>query len=322
VSDVVLTNMVTGVPEKMGIGYEELVKIKRDLIMLISSGYGASGPYARRVTMGGAMDGIAGFSWLRHYADQSPDTATYSMHTDVVTSMNNSLAIMMAIYHRWATGKGLLVETSGVEASLHQIPAALMDYALNGRVRVSTGNEDPNGVMAPHNVYPCKGTDAWVTITVTNESQWRSLVRAMGSPEWSQAPRFATMHSRWTHREELDKHIAAWTRTQDKHAAMHTLQETGVPAGAVYDQRDHATDPQWKARGVYQPTQISTAGQYPLATSPWTMDGKRIGIRKPPPGIGQDNEYVFTELMGLRRAEIEALRKEQYIGDKPLELEV
>jgi crotonobetainyl-CoA:carnitine CoA-transferase CaiB-like acyl-CoA transferase len=97
ISDVVLTNMVTGVPEKMGIGYEDLREVRPDLIMLTCSGYGASGPYATRVTMGGAMDGIAGYTWLRHYPDQKPDTVNYSMHTDVVTGQCNAMAVLMAM---------------------------------------------------------------------------------------------------------------------------------------------------------------------------------------------------------------------------------
>ena len=154
-ADVVFTNMVTGVPEKMGIGYEVLSKLRSDLIMLMISGYGTSGPYARRVTMGGAMDGIAGYTWLRHYPDQTPDTVNYSMHTDVVTGQNNAMAVLMALYQRNRTGEGQLIESSGVEASLHQIHGSLMDYAMNGRIQTSRGQR-PSRHGAPRRL-PLRG---------------------------------------------------------------------------------------------------------------------------------------------------------------------
>jgi len=173
VSDVVVTNMVTGVPEKMGIGYEVLSKIRPDLVMLSCSGFGLTGPYAKRVTMGGAMDGIAGYGALRHYPDQAPDTVNYSTRTDVVTGMTNAVAILTALAERERTGRGQQVEVSGVEASLHHIPEALMEYSLSGRVRRAAGNDHP--WMAPHGVFPCAGEDRWIAISVHREEQWAAL---------------------------------------------------------------------------------------------------------------------------------------------------
>ncbi len=319
-ADVVFTNMVTGVPEKMGIGYEVLSKVRSDLIMLVSSGYGASGPYSRRVTMGGAMDGISGFTFLRHYPDQTPDTVTYSMHTDIVTGMNNAMAVLMAIYYRRRTGKGLLVETSGVEASIHQIHGALMDYALNGRVRTSVGNDHP--WMAPHGCYPCQGQDRWITIAVWSEAQWQALVRVMGEPAWTRDPKFTTPASRWANRAELNERVASWTRGQERIDLMHRLQRAGVPAGAVYDQWDTTQDPHWKARGVYHQAPLADAGEYSLASSPWIVDGERLGAARPPPAFAAHNRYVLSELLGLGDGEIAELREQQYIGDEPLRLEI
>ncbi len=317
ISDVVVTNMVTGVPEKMGIGYRDLVKVRPDLIMLISSGYGASGPYARRVTMGGAMDGIAGFTWLRHYPDQTPDTASFSIHTDVVTGMNNSMAVQMALYHRNRTGRGQLIETSGVEASLHQIHVSLMDYAMNGQVRRALGNS--HEVMAPHGCYPCAGEDRWINITVWSERQWQALCEVMGHPAWTREPQFATQTGRLEHREALNEGITEWTRTQEQMTLMHRLQAAGVPAGAVYDQSQVAQDPHYAARAAFQRVPLSGYGDYPIPTSPWTVDGAHVGARMPPPRLAEHNEYVFRELLHLPRAAIEGLRRDEYIGERPVQ---
>jgi crotonobetainyl-CoA:carnitine CoA-transferase CaiB-like acyl-CoA transferase len=316
VSDVVATNMVTGVPEKMGIGYEALRQVKPDLIMLTCSGYGASGPYARRVTMGGAMDGIAGYSALRHYPDRTPDTVNYSTHTDVVTGLSNALALLLALAHRQRTGEGQWVEVSGVEASLQHVPEALVDFALNARTRGSRGNGHPH--MAPHGVYPCAGKDRWLALAVRDERDWRALCARAGEPDWARDPRFADAEGRIRHRAELDARISEWTRTRDPIALMHALQRDRIPAAAVHDARDHAHDPHWQARGVYQPTPLPGHGTYPLPTSPWVVDGQRLGLRLRPPALGEHNRAVLQGLLGLGDAELQELAAEHYVGDEPL----
>jgi len=316
VSDVVITNMVTGVPEKMGIGYDVLSKLRPDLIMLSCSGYGMTGPYAKRVTMGGAMDGIAGYGALRHYPDKAPDTVNYSTHTDVVTGMTNAVALLTAIHHRERTGKGQQVEVSGVEASLHHIPEALMEYAINRRVRVAAGNDHPQ--MAPHGVYPCAGEDRWIAISVYRNRQWADLRTAMGDPDWARDDRFGDREGRRRDRTEIDHHLEEWTRTQDSNALMELLQSRGIPAAAVHDAADHARDPHWLERGVYQPTLLAGYGEYPLHTSPWILDGERLGVRLPPPRLGQHDDEIYSRLLGLSDSEITDLRRQDFLGTRPL----
>lgn len=320
VSDVVVTNMVTGVPEKMGIGWEVLSQIRPDLVMLCCSGFGLTGPYAKRVTMGGAMDGIAGYGALRHYPDQAPDTVNYSTRTDVVTGMTNAVALLAALAQRQRTGRGQLVEVSGVEASLHHVPEALMDYAIAGRVRRAVGNDHPQ--MAPHGVYPCAGEDRWLALSVWHPAQWRALCEEMGEPGLADDPRFATVEARRSARTELDPRIAAWTRRHDPIALMERLQRRGVPAAAVHDAADHARDPHWQARGFHQPTELPGYGTFPLPTSPWLLDGVRLGVRLPPPGLGEHDETIYAKLLGLTPDEIEALRREDYLGEVPLSHEL
>lgn len=316
VSDVVVTNMVTGVPEKMGIGWEALKAINPRLVMLSCSGFGSTGPYATRVTMGGAMDGIAGYGALRHYPDATPDTVNYSTHTDVVTGMTNAVAILTALVQRDRTRAGQQVEVSGVEASLHHVPEALMDYALAGRIRKAAGNDHPQ--MAPHGVYPCAGEDRWLALSVWDDAQWRALREAIGRPDWAFDARFEGRDGRRRHRAEIDARLREWTATQDPIAAMEALQRCGIPAAAVHDAADHARDPHWQARGFHQPTALPGYGTFPLPTSPWLLDGARLGVRRAPPALGQHDALVYADLLGLSPDEIEALRREDYLGDTPL----
>ena len=316
VSDVVVTNMVTGVPEKMGIGWDVLKAIRPGLVLLSCSGFGLTGPYATRVTMGGAMDGIAGYGALRHYPDQAPDTVNYSTHTDVVTGMTNAVAILAALAQRDRTGVGQQVEVSGVEASLHHVPEALMEHALSGRIRTAAGNDHPQ--MAPHGVYPCAGEDRWLALGVYTDEQWRSLCDVLGRPAWALDARFDDRAGRRRHRATIDESLRAWTRTQDPIAAMNRLQRHRIPAAAVHDAADHARDPHWQARGFHQLTELPGYGTFPLPTSPWMLDGERLGVRLPPPRLGEHDDDLYARLLGLSPEEIESLRREAYLGNVPL----
>jgi crotonobetainyl-CoA:carnitine CoA-transferase CaiB-like acyl-CoA transferase len=266
--------------------------------------------------MGGAMDGIAGYGALRHDPEAAPDTVNYSTHTDVVTGLTNAVAILTALAQRDRTGEGQQVEVSGVEASLHHVPEALMDYALAGRIRKAAGNDHPQ--MAPHGVYACAGEDRWLAISVYEDAQWRALRDAIGRPDWAFDARFEDRVGRRRHRAEIDAGLRAWARTQDPIAAMEALQRAGIPAAAVHDAADHARDPHWQARGFHQPTALPGYGTFPLPTSPWLFDGERLGVRLPPPALGEHDALVYAGLLGLSPDEIEALRREDYLGDIPL----
>ncbi len=315
VSDVVVTNMVTGVPEKMGIGYDVLSKIRPDLIMLSCSGFGLTGPYAKRVTMGGAMDGIAGYGALRHY----PDAGSRYRQLQHAYRRRDRHDQCRRDPRRYRpareTGKGQQVEVSGVEASLHHVPEALMDCAISGRVRTAAGNDHP--MMAPHGVYRCAGEDRWIAISVYRDAQWRALRGAMGDPEWARDARFDTRDGRRRHRLELDRRLAEWTRAQDPIALMEPLQQRGIPAAAVHDAADHARDPHWKARGFHQPTLLEGYGTFPLPTSPWILDGERLGVRLPPPRLGEHDATIYSGMLGLSEAEIAELRRRELPRRRP-----
>lgn len=191
-----------------------------------------------------------------------------------------------------------------------------MDYTMNRRVRQPVGNAHPD--LAPHGVYPCVGDDRWVAISVTTDQEWEALCRAMGNPEWSRHERFADALGRCRHREELDRLVAGWTRGLDQYAAMHLLQEAGVPAGAVLDNTQVDKDPHFVARGFFQDVFHPEMGTFPLPGVIWKMSKTPGSIRLRPPLFGEHNEYVFLELLGLSRKDYVKLLEEQYIGTVPL----
>ena len=195
-----------------------------------------------------------------------------------------------------------------------------MDFAINRRVRRAVGNRHVE--MSPQGVYPCRGEDRWIAISIYSDAHWRSLRTLMGDPAWARDARFEDERSRSEHADALDEYLRAWTRSRDSIELMNLLQRNGVPAAAVHDAAEHAEDPHWIERGVYQPTELDGYGVYPLPTSPWFFDGVRLGVRRAPPKLGEHDDQVFADLLGLTAEEIEALRRDDYIGSEPLSHEL
>ncbi len=320
VSDVVHTNMVTGVPEKLGVGYEQLRQVRPDLVYTSVSGFGVTGPYRHRVTMGGAMDGFAGFSWLRHYPDSTPDTASYSTHTDTVTAITAAMAAVMGLYKRAGDGKGLFLEISGVEASIAHLGEIIVDLAMNGRSAVSVGNAKRDEV--PHGAYRCRGDDSWIAVSISSDDAWERLVEALGRPAPLAAARWARNAGRAADREAVDAALGAAVADEDGPALMRRLQAAGVPAGIVRTQREMFEDEHFRERGLFQDVDLGPHGVWPLPTSPWIYDGQRMEVREPPPPLGKHNDYAFSELLGLDRAAVDVLRAERVIGEEPLTFEL
>jgi crotonobetainyl-CoA:carnitine CoA-transferase CaiB-like acyl-CoA transferase len=167
---------------------------------------------------------------------------------------------------------------------------------------------------APQGAYRCTGDDAWLVISCTTDAHWAGFVSAIGTPEWTADPRFATQSDRVTNGDELDKHVESWTQVQDRYDAMHLLQSHGVPAGAVQDSRDRLeNDPQLQARGHYTswPHREEGAETLPLEGVPFRMSATPPStggvIDRGPPCLGQDTEDVLTSLLGMSKDDVAAL---------------
>ena len=325
VADVVLTNMVTGVPEKLGIGYQTLREIRPDLIMMSSSGFGSTGPYARFVAMAGSMDAISGHMWLRNYEGEEPPTASYTAHTDAVNAVTSAFGIASAVYHRNLTGQGQHLDVSGCEAILPHLGEALMDYTMNGRVQSSIGDSHPR--MSPHMVYPTMGEDQWIAIAVKNQTQWQALCRVGSGASlppskgaaWTTDPRYRTVLGRWRNRDELDESLTHWTQDFTNDELATRLQEVGVPAAAVLSNKDTLFDPHIRSRGFFETTRQADLGEMEMSGLGWKMSETPGSIRMPPPLLGEHNDLLYRDLLGLDEREMAKLDEGQYAGRIPLD---
>ena len=311
-SDVVMENGTTGMMDKFGIGYEDLRKVRPDLVMISASGTGAVGPYAGHRCFGGQMEDLAGFTWLRGYPGGDWAEIPMTNHSDAAGGAGIAMAVLMALHHRDRTGRGQWVDMAQTENLVCQLGEAVMDYTMNGRSRQTIGVRHP--WMAPHGVYACGPPDTWVTIAVETDEQWDALVGAMGSPEWTRDPLFATSLGRWKNQDPLDEHIGAWTKRHVAVEVMTMLQSVGVPAGQVKEDSELYGDVHLWSRGFFQMVTQAETGSHWHPVRMWQFSETPQVVRTPPVRMGEHNEYVYKEILGVTDREYGELEAEGHIG--------
>ncbi|RLC71048.1 MAG: CoA transferase [Chloroflexi bacterium] len=208
-ADVVTESYTPGAMKNWGLDYEEARKIKPDIIYYSTCMQGQTGPHRLFRGYGVHMAALAGYYHLTGWPDKDP-AGPYGAYTDFIAMLYGEAIVLAALDYRRRTGKGLYIDLSQIEAGLQFLGPVLLDYTTNGRVRSRRGNRDERA--CPHGAYPCSGEDRWVTITVFNDNAWQRLCHAMGNPEWTRDPRFATFLSRKENEDELDSLIAEWTK--------------------------------------------------------------------------------------------------------------
>lgn len=312
VSDVLIENHSARFMENLGLTYDVLQRSKSDLVMVSMPAFGMTGPYKYYQGFGINVESVCGFTWLRSYPDGDLGDTSATLHMDAASGASAAFAILAALHYRRRTGKGQFIDFGQAENLMQQIGEILMDYTLNGRVQTSLGNRHP--VMAPHGCYPCRGNDRWVVIAIATDAEWESFCAAVENPAWACDERFADAAKRYRHQDALDALIAAWTRQHPAYEIMERLQRAAIAAGPVLREPDLFTDPHLHARDFFQVVTHPEAGTHVYPGIMWQMSQTPATIRRPPVRLGEDNEYVYRELLKLSDAEIDTLRAEGHIG--------
>lgn len=313
ISDVLVENNPTETMQKLGLSYDELRKINPGFIMLRMPAYGNTGPYQNHRSFGIHIEGVIGHSLLRGYTDLDASTNTQVYMADAAAGVGGAFAVACALNHRRRTGEGQLVERSQAENAVPFLGQAFMDYSMNGRSQATLGNRHPTALQG---VYPCKGDDRWIAITIFDGRDWELFSEAIGNPDWTREPQFATHDFRRENHDALDQHISKWTRSRDHREAMSLLQSYGVAAGAVMDQRDTAEDPHLLDRAMFEEAFQSDVGTHLYPRAPFKMSESDVRIRRGPVTLGQDNEYVYKTLLNLSDTEYDEFVQSGHIGEE------
>ena len=312
ISDGLIENNLPPNIEKQGVTWDRLSKINPRLVMVRIPGFGIEGPYRTLRSMGHFMEAIAGHSAIRSYSDLSYEYLPLGVPSDAASGTGAAFAFTSGLRYRDLTGEGLYIEQATAENFVPLIGDFVLDYSMNGRLWPQMGNDDFE--LAPHNVYHCRDEDEWVTIGVRNEDDWRAICGAMFRLDLLEDPRFATMAARYEHRHELDALIGEWTADRDAHWVMRRLQSVGVPAGVVMTEGDIFADPQHRERGFFQQITHPQLGTHQHVGPAWRAREAEYVTPRHAPDLGQDNEYVYKELLGFSDDEYRRFEELGHIG--------
>src|SRR3990172_8162776 len=309
-ADIVVENLAGGSLIRRGLGYEDLRKIKPDIIMLSTCMQGQTGPYASHAASGHKLSALSGFNHIYGWPDRPP--AWIAAYTDNIAPVYNIVAILAALDYRRRTGKGQFLDMSRNEGGVQFMAPVILDYVVNKRVANRMGNKYPTA--APHNAYGCQGEDRWCAIAVFTDEEWQSFCHVIGNPALAKNPKFATLLARKENEEDLDKLVNGWTVMHPAEEVMALMQAAGVAAGVVETASDQERDPQLKARHFFwEIDNPEGSGKFTSVPGVYFMLSKTPYELKTAPSLGQHNDYVFKGLLGLSEKEVAELVKDKVI---------
>ena len=294
--DIFVEAFTAGTTKKWGLAYEDLKKIKPDIIMLSTCIFGQTGPRASLPGLGSQLTGLAGFVHLTGWPDREA-AQPFGPHTDYLVPSLGGAALIAAIDYRRRTGRGQYLDLSQYEAALQYLSPPLLAYSANHEVTIRDGNRCQ--YAAPHGVYPCKGDDRWCAIAVASDEEWESFCQAIGNPAWTNDPKFSTLLGRKENEDKLEALIANWTSNFEAEEVMGRMQSAGVPAGVVQNCKDIQEDIQLWHRDYFTKLDHPVIGKHTVGRSPFILSQSPAKINKHAPCLGQDNEYVYTQILGI-----------------------
>jgi crotonobetainyl-CoA:carnitine CoA-transferase CaiB-like acyl-CoA transferase len=318
VSDIVAEGFSPGVLDRWGLGYDELRRIKPDIIYAQQSGMGSYGTYGRFRSVGPIAAAFAGTAEMAGLpAPAMPVSWGYS-YLDWLGAYSFALAMLSALHHRNATGRGQWIDASQCEAGLFAGGTSYLSHTANGQRWQRFGNASPYKPAAPHGAYRCAGTDSWLAIACFDDDDWQRLATIAQRPGWLTDPRFATRADRLAHQQALDAAVSEWAAGIDGYDAMALLQSAGVAAGVCQTAADRCDrDPQLAHLGWLTEVAGTKIGTWPVAEVAVRMSQTPATVAGPTgrgaPCYGEDNADVLGGLLGMSKAEIADLEHEGVI---------
>jgi formyl-CoA transferase len=308
-SDILVENFRPGTLERWGLGWEDLSRINPWLVMVRVTGFGQTGPYAPRAGYGSIGEAMGGLRYVVGSPDRPPSRTGISIG-DALAGTFAAYGAVMAIHARERTGRGQVVDSAIYEAVLAMMESLIPEYTVGGYTRERTGAVLPN--VAPSNVYPTAGEEQ-ILVAANQDTVFRRLAEVMGRPELADDARFATHAARGAHQEELDTLVAEWTATVPADTLLARLEERGVPAGRMYRARDMLDDPHFAARQAIVSVAHPELGSLQMQNVAPRLSDTPGEVRTPGPKLGEHNDEIYRDLLGLGDSQLDQLRRDEII---------
>jgi crotonobetainyl-CoA:carnitine CoA-transferase CaiB-like acyl-CoA transferase len=317
-ASVLCENYSPGQMERWELGYETLREINPGLIYLQITGMGKSGTYKDYLSVGPTAQALSGLTHMSGLPEPMPPAGWGYSYLNHSTGYYGAMLVLTALLQRRRTGRGCYLDVSQTETGIMLSGTATLEAQVTGMPTGRHGNRMHVAAWAPHGAYPCRGTDGWIPIAVQTDEQWEALVAEIGAPDWARAARFKTAAGRKAEEDDLDRLMAQFTKGEDRYDLMHRLQKRGVPAGVVQTSADRYTrDPQLQTRGYFVPLPHSEIGTWPIEGFPAKFQNMPVDVGSLPgraaPCMGEDNDHVYRDILGLTPEEIATLREDLII---------
>jgi crotonobetainyl-CoA:carnitine CoA-transferase CaiB-like acyl-CoA transferase len=309
-TDVLIENFRPGVMERWNLGPDELLAINPRLVMLRLTGFGQSGPYARRRAFGTLAEAMSGFAHQTGQEDGPPTLPPFGL-ADGVAGIAGAYAVMLALYHRdTGSGTGQVIDVSLLEPLLGILGPGPTVFDQLGIIAGRHGNRSPNN--APRNAYLTRD-GRWVAISASATSVAERVMRLVGRPDIAEKPWFASAGERSRRSEMIDAAVSAWIGARDVDEVVHAFQEAGAALAPIYDVEQLLNDPHVIARDAVTTVPDEDLGTLKMQNLMFRLDKTPGRIRHPGRRLGQDNAEVYAERLGLSDDKLDRLREEGVI---------
>jgi len=307
-SDLIFDNFAAGVMAKNGLGYEDLRRAAPHIVAVSMAMAGQCGSLAHLRGFATIATGFAGIEAAIGY----PDTGSTGLPVigvgDANAAIQAVLAALAALWHRRRTGEGQFIDLSQIEAATALAGEPLARLQLGGAEIAPSANAHPR--MAPHGIYPTRGEERWLALAIASDDEWRTLVDLLGAPPWAADEALADGAQRRSRTVEIDAHLAAWTRQHERDELVEMLSAAGLAAAPVLGIEEIHDWPHFAARGIWQEAPSFEGGDDIVYRTPWHISGAAREVAAGSPQVGEHNDLVCGEILGMPPEQVAALREE------------
>ncbi|MEU4822667.1 CoA transferase [Actinomadura citrea] len=302
-ADVVIENFRPGTLERWGIGPDELRRINPRLVLARVTGFGQTGPYARRPGFGTLAEAMSGFAAITGEPDGPPTLPPFGL-ADGIAALTTAFAVMTALRAREATGEGQVVDLAIIEPILTLLGPQIITYDQLGELQARTGNRSHNN--APRNTYRTRD-GGWVAISTSAQSIAERVMRLVGRPELIDEPWFATGTQRARHADVLDEAVGSWIARRDRDEVVKAFEEAQAAVAPVYTAADVMADPQFEALGTIASVPDDELGPVRMQNVLFRLSGTPGRITSAGPPLGAHTAEILARY-GVDGAGLEDLR--------------